>query len=202
VFDVRETRKAPFHVGGKTFDVSMMRHKNELAPYAEIDGVQVLKRPYRKGLLTALFLLPQASPGALDNLEASLSAEKLALYRAKLATSFVNVEIPRFEIDSDLRFEPALKALGMVRAFTPTADFKKLGRPLWQLTFLRQKALVKLNEEGTQAAAATFGGGMFGGPRDEPYLFRANRPFLLVIQDESTGLVLFVARVAEPERAT
>ena len=201
VFDKKQTIKAAFHVNGKTFDVSMMRRMPETGEYAEIDGVQVLKRPYRSGLLSTLFLLPQASPGGLENLEASLSAEKLALCRAKLATSFVNVEIPRFEIGSDLRFEPALQALGMARAFTPTADFKKLGRPEWRLTFLRQKALVKLNEEGTQAAAATIGGGMFGGPRNEPYMFRANRPFLLVIQDESTGLVLFVARVTEPERA-
>ena len=101
VFDVKQTIPAPFHGKGNTFDVSMMRHRNELGPYAEIDGVQALKRPYRSSLLSALFLLPQASPGALENLEASLSAEKLALYRAKLATSFVNVEIPRFEIGSD-----------------------------------------------------------------------------------------------------
>jgi serpin B len=202
VFDTKQTIKAAFHVSGKTFDVSMMRHKNETGSYAEIDGLQVLKRPYRSGLLSALFLLPQASPGGLENLEATLSAEKLALCRAKLATSIVNVEIPRFEIGSDFRFESALQALGMARAFTPTADFKKLGRPEWKLTFVRQKALVKLNEEGTQAAAATLGGGFMGGPRNEPYLFRANRPFLLVIQDESTGLVLFVARVTEPERAT
>jgi serpin B len=112
----------------------------------------------------------------------------------------VNVEIPRFEIGSDFRLEPTLKALGMARAFTPTADFAKLGRPEWQLSFVRQKALVKLNEEGTQAAAATAGMGFLGGPHNEPYLFRADRPFLLVIQEESTGLVLFVARVTEPER--
>jgi serpin B len=202
VFDAKETAKAPFHVDTKTFNVAMMRRQRESCDYAEIDGVQVLKRPYRRGLLSALFLLPRPSRGSLQNLEASLSAETLDRFRAKLGLSLVNVEIPRFEIDSDFRFEPTLKALGMPRAFTPTADFAKLGRPEWKLTFVRQKALVKVNEEGTQAAAATIGGGMFGGPRNEPYLFRADRPFLLVIQDESTGLVLFVARVTEPERAT
>ncbi|HEX4072466.1 MAG TPA: serpin family protein [Planctomycetaceae bacterium] len=202
VFDAKETMKAPFHSGDKTFDVAMMSRPRESGKYAELDGVQVLKRPYRSGLLSALFLLPRASHGSLEKLEASLSAETLDRYRAKLVLSLVNVEIPRFEIGSDFRFEPALPALGMARAFTPTADFTKLGRPEWRLTFLRQKALIKLNEEGTQAAAATIGGGFFGGPRNEPYLFRANRPFLLVIQDESTGLVLFVARVTEPERAT
>jgi serpin B len=201
VFDAKETMKAPFHSGRTTFDVAMMRRQRESCSYAEIDGVQVLKRPYRSGLLSALFLLPRASRGSLENLEASLSAETLDRYRAKLALSLVNIEIPRFEIGSDFRFEPALKALGMSRAFTPTADFAKLGRPEWGLTFFRQKALIKLNEEGTQAAAATIGGGFFGGPRNEPYLFRADRPFLLVIQEESTGLVLFIARITEPERS-
>jgi serpin B len=202
VFDTKETAKAPFHSGGKTFDVAMMRRQRESGKYAEIDGVQVLKRPYRSGLLSALFLLPRASRGSLENLEASLSAETLDRYRSKLAMSLVNVEIPRFEFGSDFRFEPALKALEMPRAFTPTADFAKLGRPEWRLTFLRQKAMIKLNEEGTQAAAATIGMGGLGGPHNEPYLFRADRPFLLVIQDEATGLVLFVARITEPERAT
>jgi|HubBroStandDraft_6_1064221.scaffolds.fasta_scaffold40421_3 serpin B len=201
VFDAKETLKAPFHSGRTTFDVAMMRRQRESCHYAEIDGVQVLKRPYRSGLLSALFLLPPASGRALEKLEASLSAERLNQYRAKLALSLVNIEIPRFEIGSDFRFEPALKALGMSRAFTPTADFAKLGRPEWGLTFFRQKALVKLNEEGTQAATATIGGGFFGGPRNEPYLFRADRPFLLVIQEESTGLLLFIARITEPERA-
>jgi serine protease inhibitor len=201
VFDAKETGKAPFHQDGKTFDVAMMRRQRETCPYAEIDGVQVLKRPYRGGLLSALFLLPAASSGALENLEASLAAEKLNPYRAKLGLSLVNIELPRFEIGSDFRFEPALKALGMPRAFTPTRDFVKLGRPEWKLTFVRQKALIKLNEAGTQGAAATIGGGMFGGPRNEPYLFRADRPFLLLIQEESTGLILFLARITEPERA-
>lgn len=202
VFDAKKTGKAPFHHDGKTFDVAMMRRQRETCPYAEIDGVQVLKRPYRGGLLSALFLLPPASKGALENLEASLTAKKLNPYRAKLDLSLVNIEIPRFEIGSDFRFEPALKALGMSRAFTPTPDFVKLGRPEWKLTFVRQKALIQLNEAGTQAAAATVGGGMFGGPRNEPYLFRADRPFLLLIQEESTGLILFIARITEPERAT
>jgi serine protease inhibitor len=178
----------------------MMRRQRETCSYAEIDGVQVLKRPYRGGLLSALFLLPAASSGALENLEASLAAGKLNPYRAKLDLSLVNIELPRFEISSDFRFEPALKALGMSRAFTLTPDFVKLGRPEWKLTFVRQKALIKLNEAGTQAAAATIGGGMFGGPRNEPYLFRADRPFLLLIQEESTGLILFIARITEPER--
>ena len=110
----------------------------------------------------------------------------------------VKVELPRFEIESDFRLEEPLKALGMPRAFVPTADFSKLGRAEWKLTYLRQKTLLKVNEEGTEAAAASIGGGGFGAAQE--HLFRADRPFLFLIQEKSTGLILFVARVTDPNR--
>jgi serpin B len=202
VFDPKNSAKAPFHLAGKTFDVMMMHRERETCLYGDVDGVQLLERPYRGGLLSAVVLLPRASAGALEGLETSLSVEKFKQWQQKMSSSRVNIELPRFEIQSDFRFEEPLKSLGMPRAFSPTADFSKLGRWDWKLTFVRQKALIKLNEEGTQAAAATLGGGMFGGPRNEPYLFRADRPFLILIQEKSTGLILFLARITAPERAS
>jgi serpin B len=196
-FDRKRTVMAPFHAGGKTFDVAMMRRDEKEFPLGELDGVQMLEQPHRSGLISALILLPPDSPGALERLEASLSVEKLKQFRQALRDSLVKVELPRFEIDSDFRLEKPLKAMGIPRAFVPTDDFSKLGRSNWRLAFVRQKALLKVNEEGTEALAAA---GMQGGGAAEEHLFRADRPFLFLIQEKSTGLILFVARVTDPSR--
>jgi serpin B len=196
-FDRKRTVMAPFHAGGRTFDVAMMRRDEKEFPLGELDGVQMLEQPYRSGLISALILLPPDSPGALERLEASLSVEKLKQFGQALRDSLVKVELPRFEIDSDFRLEEPLKAMGMPRAFVPTGDFSNLGRSNWRLAFVRQKALLKVNEEGTEASAAA---GMQGMGGAEEHLFRADRPFLFLIQEKSTGLVLFVARVTNPSR--
>ncbi|HEV3298042.1 MAG TPA: serpin family protein [Planctomycetaceae bacterium] len=197
-FDRKKSVQAPFHAGGKAFDVVMMRGEKEEAPLGESAGSQILERPYRGGLLSALILLPPDAPGALERLEASLSVEKLKEWRSALRSCQVKVELPRFEIESDFHLEEPLKTLGMPRAFVPTADFSKLGRSEWRLTYLRQKALLKVNEEGTEATAASMMAGGFGAPKE--HLFRADRPFLFLIQEKSTGLILFVARVTDPNR--
>jgi serpin B len=196
-FNRNRTVMAPFHAAGRTFDVAMMRGDHAAFPLGELDGVQILELPYRSGLMSALILLPHDSPGALNRLEASLSAETLKHCRQALRNKLVKVELPRFEIESDFRVEESLKALGMPRAFVPTADFSKLGRSDWGLAYVRQKTLLKVNEEGTEAMAAA---GMLGGGAAKEHLFRADRPFLFLIQEKSTGLILFVARVTDPNR--
>jgi serpin B len=197
-FDRKRTIRAPFHSAGKTFDVLMMRSEAQEFPVGESDDVEILELPYRGGLMSALILLPPDSLGALERLETSLSVEKLSQYRKALSRNEVKVELPRFEIESDFRLEGALQGLGMTRAFVPTADFSKLGRPEWRVTYVRQKTLLKVDEEGTEAAAAS-AMGMFGGVKKK-HLFRADRPFLFLIEEKSTGLILFVARVTDPER--
>jgi serine protease inhibitor len=199
-FDRQRTLRAPFHAGGKTFDVVMMRSETKEFPVAEVEGADLLELPYRGGLMSALILLPADSPGALERMEASLSIEKLSQYRKALSRDFLKVELPRFEIHSDFRLEQPLKSLGLTGAFVPTGDFYKLGRPEWHLAYVRQKALIKVDEEGTEASAATMGGGAFGGVRKK-HLFRADHPFLFLIEEKSTGLILFVARVTDPERS-
>lgn len=200
-FDPKQTAKVPFHCAGKTVDVMMMRRDREACLYGDSGGVQLLERPFRGGLLSAIVLLPPASDGAMQELEETLSIEKLKKFRSKLSAGLVNIELPRFEIQSDFRLEEPLKALGMPRAFALTSDFSKLGRPKFQLAFVRQKALLDVSEPGAQAAAAGIGAGMFGGPREKPHSFRADRPFLFLIHEKSTGLILFIARITNPETA-
>ncbi len=198
-FNRKKTVQAPFHAAGQTFDVSLMRGEQETALLGEFYAVQILERLYRGGLLSALILLPPNSPGALERLEASLSVETLKQYRDAMGESLVKVELPRFEIESDFRLEEPLKAMGAPRAFVPTSDFSKLGRSNWKLAFVRQKSRLRMNEEGTEAVAAS---GMLGAGTAEEHLFRADRPFLFLIQEKSTGLILFVARVTDPNGGT
>jgi serpin B len=112
--------------------------------------------------------------------------------------------LPRFRITwGSFSLVKALQSLGMVDAFSSTrADFSGMdGRSDWlYITDVLHKAFVDVNEEGTEAAAATavvVGARSVAAP---PVVFRADRPFLFIIQENSTGSILFMGRVNEPEK--
>lgn len=190
--------------GGAKKKVPMM-HKSASARFAKVADAKVLDLPYVGHDVVMRFVVP-SSPDGLAALEKSLSAEKLASYGKALATTQVDMSIPRFEITSDaIPLADQLVALGMPVAFDrDKADFGGIAAPAdprerLHISKVFHKAFVKVDEKGTEAAAATAiamaaGGGM--PPKAEPFV--ADRPFLFFILERSSGLVLFAGRVAEP----
>ena len=113
----------------------------------------------------------------------------------------IDVALPRFSVRSSGEVDEALRAIGARLAFTDQADFSGISRaePL-KLSAVVQQAFADVDESGTEAAAASTGGTVeiTSARIEAPLAFRVDRPFLFVIRDRATGLVLFSGRVADP----
>jgi len=114
----------------------------------------------------------------------------------------VDVSLPRFRLTQDLELGDTLAAMGMPDAFDGNADFSGItGKRDFLISNVIHKAYVDVNEEGTEAAAATAvvmeAGAVFR--PEPPEVFHADHPFLFLIRDESSGAILFMGRMAAPD---
>ncbi len=206
-FKKANTKDQPFHLeGGKKAEAPLM-HQLGTYGYSEAaigagDRVQILSLPYVGKELSMIAVLPAA--GKLASLEAKLSAENLAKWTAPLRQQKINVYLPRFQLEMDqpISLKQPLIAMGMKDAFDDRkADFFGMhsGKEMLLITEVLHKAFVDVNEEGTEAAAAT---GVVVGVRSDapasPPVFRADHPFLFFIRDNATGSVLFLGRYTGP----
>lgn len=170
--------------------------------YFESAGFQALTLPYKGNDLSMVVLLPRQANG-LPALEKSLTAETLAQWTTQGNAREVQVGLPKFKMTSMFSLGEQLKALGMTLPFTPRADFSALcaGDQLF-ISSVVHKAFVDVNEEGTEAAAATGVLMQTTSIRQpvQPVVFRADHPFLFVIRDNRSGAVLFMGRVANPAK--
>jgi serpin B len=199
-FDPGATRRRPFHLSASSSRQVPMMKQQQPFPYAERDGVQLLVLPYVGQSLHMLVLLPPQ--GGLADLEKQLTAGHLEAWATHVAMCNVDVMLPRFSITSSHSLVKPLQALGLRDAFdAERADFSGMSRrrPLFIHT-AEQTCLVEVNEEGTVAAAATHTshGGCSRPERLPARRFHADRPFLFLIRENSTGTVLFVGRVTNP----
>ncbi len=195
-FKPERTQNGPFHVApGQSVQVPLM-HNSARFPHAVAEDVSILEMPYRGGDLSMIILLPERVDG-LPALEASLSVEKLAQWLEALGDTKLDVTLPRFRMTSEFDLIPALATMGMTSAFDcEEADLSAMTEaPDWCLQTVRHKAFVEVNEEGTEAAAAT---GVGVGVVSVPPSFVADRPFLFLIRDKVTGSILFLGRVVDP----
>lgn len=201
-FDEGRTEDAPFHVTpDERLDVPLMSHEG-VFPYWAGEGLAALDLPYGSGDLSMLVLLPDGIEG-LASLESQLNVANVTRWESSLRRATVQVDLPRFKLTSQFELASILRAMGMVRAFAPgQADFSGMdGRRDLFVSAVIHKAFVDVNEEGTEAAAAT---GMVMRasaamlPR-QPIVFRADHPFLFLIRDKGTGSILFIGRLVNPQ---
>lgn len=178
-----------------------MMKQEEQVFYAESESIQFLELPYVGNALSMLLLLPKRIDG-LKQLEDSLSIENIELWRNNLAKTKVIISIPKFKMDYKNLLKKTLTDMGMVDAFIyPQANFAGMdGRTDWLfIDNVIHQAYVEVNEQGTEAAAAT-AVGVVGGAPPPPPTFRADHPFLFLIQDDKTGSILFIGRVTDPTK--
>lgn len=206
-FDAAKTQDQPFATSATTTkQVPMMQQVNPFG-YAEAGGVKVLELPYKGGGTSLLVALPDAIDG-LAALEESLSTAKLEGWKRALVEQPVAVSLPRFEATpaASLSLEQELVALGMPLAFDRNrADFSGMADPpnpdeRLSIDDAFHKAFVKVDEKGTEAAAATAVVMTARGAMRPQKIaeFKADHPFLFFIVEKESGLVLFMGRVTEP----
>lgn len=187
--------------GGQKIKVQMMAFSGARdLEYGETGAFQVLRLPYGGGRLSMLLALPKDGK-KLQDAEKDLGPSALDGMRAALAGQKVKVFLPRFAFSSGFDLNAALAALGMPGAFTDAADFSGMdGTRRLYIQHAAHKAFVEVNEEGTEAAAAT---GVAMGLKSADFgftIFRADRPFLFFMEEKKTGLLLFMGKVEDPSQ--
>jgi serpin B len=199
-FDPNLTAAAPFWLTpAERVEVPMMTQEQEFR-YAEWEGLQVLELPYVGNDLSMVVLLPEATDG-LAALEEALTVENLDRWTNRLRQREVVVFLPKFGMSWGFELSRTLISLGMGAAFGG-ADFSGMdGTRSLFIDKVVHKAFVDVNEEGTEAAAATAVLMVRGMPAP-PATFRADHPFLFLIRDNTTGSILFLGRVLEPDSGT
>ena len=212
-FDKSDTSDQDFKITpANIVKIPMMVMDNDKARfnYADLDDLQILELPYKGEDVSMVILLPKQGEDydfetgeivtfdyTLEDIE--LSSDKLNEYKSQMQeTKLDYISIPKFEFDTKYFMNDALSAMGMPTAFTDDADFSEMtGKDDLLISFVIHQAYVKGDEEGTEAAAATAVGiGITSvSPRKE---FKADHPFIFIIQEKETGNILFMGRVTNP----
>ena len=197
-FDPANTKNGSFTLlDGTQADVPMMHQSSSMRAYVSQD-VQAVELPYEGGTYSMVALMPTA--GNLDTFEQSLTAESLQDILNQLERASVTLSMPKFKFDAAFALNDALEGMGMTDAFDPMkANFSGMdGTTSLYISSALHKAFVDVNEEGTEAAAATAVAiGLTSAP-GQSYTIMLDHPFLFLIRDNATGTLLFVGRMADP----
>ena len=199
-FDTEETQMEDFeHAGPDKYLLQVpMMHQQDLFPYTDNDLCQALTLPYGNGAYSITFLLPREGKSVSDVLS-TLTAETWQHNYLYMENANVDVKLPRFESKTDIKLEKIMADLGMPNAFNPyLAEFPYFCSVPTYIDLMKQVARIKLNEAGTEAAAVTVIGMDLTADNPEPEIrnveFHANRPFLYVISEQTTGTIFFIGQ--------
>ena len=194
-FDKSNTKEETFKGYNVEKKVPMMHQEHEFN-YTETDDCQVLCLPYGNNAYRMTILLPKAGK-TINDLLKTMTTSTWQRYQ-QMGNAIVDVKLPRFESQSDLELIEIMSELGMPRAFNPhLAEFPNFCNVPTYIGLMKQVAKIKLNEEGTEAAAITVIGmkNTSVAPSEPPHVkFFATRPFLYVISEQSTGAIFFIGQ--------
>lgn len=195
-FKAEQTQDEAFtKLDGSKKTVSMMNGTLE-ATFTKGSGYHAAALPYDRHELSMLVIVPDA--GTFASFEQGLTAKVVDGIVSQLKQAQVTVKLPRFEFTQPLKLRDTLIAMGITDAFSDKADFSAIdGTRSLFVSEVLHKAFVKVNEKGTEAAAAT-AVVMAGSAMPDPATLQADRPFIFLIRDHATGAVLFVGRVVAP----
>ncbi len=203
VFEDAETRDEDWHGPNGTRRVPMM-HQQGGYLYYECGDFQALELCYQGRQLSMLIVLPRKKDG-LAAVERQWAAGDT--YRQVTDgldyEEVVLVSLPRFQMEIEFKLKPVLCGLHAELAFSDEADFSGIGEDPLKISEVVHKAFVEVNEEGTEAAAATAVGMVLcagiSDPAPQPKIFKADHPFFFFIRDRKTNAVLFAGRVLDPK---
>lgn len=194
------TSQSDFHTSqNKTVKVLMMDLGARKLNYAQNDLLEVIELPYKGERLSMLILLPKEIDG-IQSLEENLTVDKLSQWQESLSETQIAVFLPKFTAETKYNLKENLQKMGMTIPFDKNdADFSGINET--EQLYIDEavhKAFVNVHELGTEAAAATgIEMRLTSGP---PATFRADHPFVFLIQDDETGQILFMGKVVDPSQ--
>jgi len=200
-FDKADTKDEPFHLSDRSeLNVPMMNQEADLGYYAG-EECRAVKLPYGNGSFYMLVVLPSRDLTA-DSLVNRMDSQKWSTIVSDIQEQAIALSMPRFEIDCKYKLNEPLQSMGMDLPFSRgEADFTNMIEEVPVcIDEVMHKTYIKVNEEGTEAAAATSVGMVntsigTGGPMP----FRIDRPFLFAIAEEKSDAILFSGKIENPQ---
>jgi serpin B len=190
------TKPSPFHTPRGRVDVPTMTLSEQIG-YAATDGWQVVRLPAVGGVEAVVLL----SDGDLASAEPGLDADLLARLLDAPRPQQVQLRLPRIHVRTRAELTTPLTRLGVSTAFTDAADLSGITSARLAVQAVLHEAVLKIDEQGLEGAAATaMMMRMVSMPTGRPVDVRVDRPFLLVVRHQETGVVYFLARVTDPSR--
>jgi serine protease inhibitor len=200
-FDPNNTIDIPFiHENGVTTEVKMMRQNSKFL-YAEDQYLQLVQLPYGNKAYSMMVLLPKEGP--LKDVVSVIRGDNYwSGLKAKLRETEVDLSLPKFKTEYSKKLNNSLTKMGMGIAFTDNADFTGITDDPAKISFVKQDTYISTDELGTEAAAVTTVGVVLTSIPISPQkvVFRANKPFMYLIQENSTGAILFMGAVKKLEK--
>jgi len=205
-FDKEATQKEEFHLSTAQWVMTPMMHRTGGYRYYDGGTFQALELPYLGDEISMVILLPKQTEG-LAALETSFTSRSASNWVQKLEpVDKVILTLPRFTMTQQFELSSTLSKMGMPQAFSGAADFSGMtGKPDFAISAAIHKAFIDVDEQGTEAAAATaivmYATAMQQRfPARPPIVFRADHPFLFILRDTKSGSILFLGRVADPTK--
>jgi len=203
-FDKAQTRDDNFHLSATQNENAPMMHREGGFNYFDGGTFQILEIPYKSAELSMIVLLPN-EVGGMFALEQSLTAPNTRQWLGQLRpVPKVILTLPKFKMTRQFELQDTLGSMGMTLAFDAHADFSGMtGNRDFFISAVIHKAYIDVNEEGTEAAAATavvMRSMMARMQQPAPPVFRADHPFIFLIRDNRSGGILFMGRVADPTK--
>jgi len=199
-FNKTQTKQSKFYRQGQEQDPQDVTFMNAEGQYchSQDDKLEVVELRYTKGQLSMYVLLPKQRDG-LKELEQRLNGEQLRSIISRLTRRKVQVQLPKFGIRSPQDLKQPLSKMGLQNLFNGQADLSRLSEEKIQISQAIHEAYIKIDEDGTEAAAATAIAGFKAvhPSREDPTPFVADHPFLYTIVHNPTGAVVFIGRVNE-----
>lgn len=197
-FDAKNTTKKPFfYMNGKSKNVDMMHQKTDFN-YTENQLLQMVELPYGNQAFSMLVLLPKEGKMLADIISDLQKGDSWTALASGLRKSDVDLYLPKFKTEYSKRLNDALINMGMGIAFDPSrADFSRMSDHDAFISFVDQFTYISTDEVGTEAAAVTVVGIVTSYQPPRTVTFNANRPFIYIIQENSTGSILFMGAVKD-----
>jgi serpin B len=202
-FDEECTKDSLFYLNDGAEKTVRMMNMLDTIPYLENDLFQAVELDYGIGNFSMIILLPQSNH-TVNDLVTELTSENWLTWMDSFTDQEVGFLLPKFSFDYEKELNDVLTDMGMGIAFIRNiADFTRINsNGNLYIDYVKHKSFVEVNEEGTEAAAATVVAvgetSIPGNPPQIKYM-TVNRPFVFVIREKSTQAIVFIGRVANPE---
>ena len=199
-FEKSETTNKPFYLSNGRQKRHPTMAQTGSYKYYENNQFQAVSLPYGKERVSMYLFLPKKT-SSLAGFTKTLTAENWQQWMGRFRRQPGSVQVPRFKLEYDVELKKALSALGMSIAFDANkATFDELSTASTKIDQVKHKTFVEVNEEGTEAAAATsIGMVTTAAPTSNPFQMNVDRPFFVAIRDHKTGTVLFMGTIVDPK---